>query len=577
MAKVKYVSQISLCRAVELTSLDHGWLLVFDNLDAIKTFKEFRPVCDHGSILITTQNPDIALAIASAELKLGPLDDEEGARLLLSYIRHDNQSDVFEQAKLICQELGGLPLAIVHVAGYVTQSQIPLARFLQDFRVAYSQDLEDTDTDLVESEYERTYDTVWSMALTDLPQGARDFIDTLAFFNADKVPEEVFLTDLMPFFGHGDNALNEGLQTQPIKFIDKMIRHLNRRSLIARSHGEDSVSTLAIHRQLQRSLILELSQNLARSRRIFGNALKLLRRVFPRQNLVIEHMTNEWPQCARYVDQVLSFYHIYLALPNAPDALGSNLEFARILCDCGQYLWEQSLNKSAEQVLQLAGELWDGDKGPSKPLTLRASILFRQCSVDIDAGYTGILKAIPKFQIATDLQRDALKQMNMEGVEIGAEYEMPLANGLNNLGCCYLHLSRYGEAEPLFEQSLNIKRKEIWLHTDSMSYEFAESYKNMAIVRAAQNKIDEALNMSRESVSLITQYTGPKSSRTYFFRFMYACILFDSGDIEAALALHLEILDARKEILGEAHNYTASSYYMTGFTYYHLQRFPEAE
>lgn len=551
---------------------------MFDNLDDIENFEQFQPVCYHGSILITTQNPDLALAITEAELKLGPLDDEEGARLLLSYIKHDNQSDVFEQAKLICQELGGLPLAIVHVAGYVTQKQIPLARFLQDFRrVAYSQSLEDNDTNLVKSQYKRTYNKVWSMALTDLPQEARDFIDTLAFFSADKVPEEVFLTDLMLIFSHRDNAMNESLQTRPIEFIDEMISHLSRRSLIARSHGGDSVSTLAIHRQLQRSLILRLTQNPARSRQIFGNALKLLRRVFPRQNLVIEHMTEDWPTCARYVDQVLSFYHVYSALTNAPDALGSNLEFARILCDCGQYLWEQSLNKSAEQVLQLAEELWDGDKGPSKPLTLRASILFRQCSVDIDAGYSGILKAIPKFKVATDLQRDVLQQMNMEGVEIGAEYEIPLANGLNNLGCCYLHLSRYGEAEPLFEQSLSIKQKEAWLHNDSMYYEFAESYKNMAIVRAAQNKIVEALEMSRESVNLITQYTGPKSNRTYFFRFMYACILFDSGDIDSALALHLEILDARKEILGEAHNYTASSYYMTGFIYYHLQRFSEAE
>lgn len=567
-------SNFRLC--IGLTTLDPGWLLVFDNLNCMKTFRQFRPICDHGSILITTQDPDIALT-ASMDLQLRPLGNEEGARLLLSYVKHADQSDAFEQARLICQELGGLPLAIVHVAGYVRQSQKKLAGFLNEYQAAYSQNVADNKTSLYSEEYERTYSTVWSIALNELVPDARDFIDTLAFFSADKVPEEIFLTDLVPLSIRGENTVNTSHQAQRSQHVDEMIRHLSKRSLIERSHGEDSGSTLTIHRQLQRSLILTLSQDLARSKRIFCNAIKLLRLVFPRQNLVSEHMTKEWPQCARYVDQVLSFYHVYSALPNAADALGYNLEFARILCDCGQYLWEQSLNKSAEQVLQLAEKLCDGDSPPSRPLTLRASILFRQCSVEIDAGYSGVLRAIPKFKAATKIQHDALEEMKQCGAEITAEHEIPLANGLNNLGCCYLHLSRYDEAEPLFQESLNIKRRKKWSNNDSMVYEFAESCKNMGIVRAAQNRIDEALEKSLESVRLIAQYTEPKSSRTYFFRFIYACILFDSGNIEQALVLHLEILKARRDILGEAHNYTASSYYMAGFTYYHLGKFSEAE
>ena len=542
----------------------------------MEVFNQYRPICDHGSILITTQDPEIA-ATASLEMPLRPLNEDEGAGLLLSYLRHGDQSNAYEQARLICHELGGLPLAIVHASGYVRQSQIPLAKFLREYQAAYCQHVTDNETSLYKTQYERTYSTVWSIALNELPTSAREFIETLAFFSPNSVPEEIFLTD--PVHSNQTVAENQPakLKTEHSHFIDDMVRHLTKRSLIERSHDGELGSRLTVHRQLQRSLILSLNHDPARIEHIFGKAVILLRRVFPRQNLVIEHMTKDWVQCARYADQVLNFHHVYSALPDAPRTLGYSLEFASILCDCGQYLWEQSLNEPAEQVLQLASDLYGGNPSPGKPLALKASILFRQCSVEIEGGYNGILKAIPKYLEAINIQRQVLDEMERNGSDRTAEVEIPLANGLNNLGCCYMHLCRYDEAETLFQQSLDIKTKKAWSKNDSMAYAFAESYKNIAIVRAAQNRIQEALRMSLDSVKIMEKYMDLKSSRTYFFWFIYACILFDASDAKSALDLHLEILEARRRILGEAHNYTASSYYMAGYTYYHLQRYQEAE
>lgn len=157
------------------------------------------------------------------ELQLRPLENEEGARLLLSYVEHADPSDAFEQAKLICQELGGLPLAIVHVADYVRQSQIPLARFLNDYQAAYSQNLADNYTSLISAQYERTYSTIWSIDLNELVPDAPDFIDTLAFLRADKVPEEIFLTDLVPLSSHGENAVNTSHQAQRGQLVDQSL------------------------------------------------------------------------------------------------------------------------------------------------------------------------------------------------------------------------------------------------------------------------------------------------------------------------------------------------------------------
>ena len=549
---------------------------MFDNVDSIEVFNQFQPICDHGSILITTQDPDIA-ATASLEILLRSLNEEEGAKLLLSYLPQSDQSDPDGQARSICHELGGLPLAIVHVAGYLRQSQIPLARFLKEYQAAYSPKVADTYTCLYETRYEKTYSNVWSFGLNELPTAARDFIDTLAFFSPDSVPEDIFLARMIPSVQIGTGNQEAKQQTGTSQHLDDMVRHLSKRSLIERCHYGDSDSRLTIHRQLQHHLILCLSFDLARSKRIFADAVTLLRHVFPNQNLIIEHMNGDWPQCARYVDQVLSLHRIYLAFPDAPAGLGCSLEFARLLCDCGQYLWEQSLNKPAEQVLRLALDLCDANKPPSNLLALRASIMFRQCSVEIDGGYSGILSAIIKYKAAINIQRELLGRMKQHGDDLTADVELPLANGLNNLGCCYMHLSQYFVAEALFRQALDIKKKEKWSRDASMALGFAEGYKNLAIVRASQDRVQEALRLSDQSVKIIGKYTDPKSSRTYFFRFIYACILFDSGAVEPALNEHLEILEARREVLGEAHNYTASSYYMAGFTYYHLGRYQKAK
>ena len=107
----------------------------------------------------------------------------------------------------------------------------------------------------------------------------------------------------------------------------------------------------------------------------------------------------------------------------------------------------------------------------------------------IYGGYSGILRAIYKFAAATNTERGVSDEMKRTGADLTTEFESPFANGLNNLGYCYLHLCRYAEPEPFFQQSLNVKGRDKWSKGDSMAYEFTESYKNIAIVSAAQNRM----------------------------------------------------------------------------------------
>ena len=238
------------------------------------------------------------------------LNEEEGAKLLLSYLPHSDHGEPDGQARSICHELGGLPLAIVHVAGYLGQSQIPLARFLKEYRAAYSPKVADNYTSLYKTQYEKTYSNVWSFALNELPTGVRDFIDTLAFFSPDSVHEDIFLRGMRTSvqIGTGDQEAKQ--QMKQIRHLGDMVRHLSKRSLIERCHYGDSDSRLTIHRQLQHNLILSLSLDLVRSKRIFADAVTLPRHVFPNQNLIIEHMNKDWPLCTVYRSEFEFSSHI---------------------------------------------------------------------------------------------------------------------------------------------------------------------------------------------------------------------------------------------------------------------------
>jgi hypothetical protein len=96
-------------------------------------------------------------------------------------------------AEEISRELGGHPLAISHVAGFIASAKCSLSSFLEKFqlRLSYSKRIWGQETNNVTFHYERTLETVWDIALAELSTEARDLIDILAFLSPESIPEEL--------------------------------------------------------------------------------------------------------------------------------------------------------------------------------------------------------------------------------------------------------------------------------------------------------------------------------------------------------------------------------------------------
>lgn len=94
--------------------------MVFDNAVDDLSIHKFWPAGMVGAIIVTSQNPDL-IHLTRDEIHLQPMSPAEGSSLIQSYLRRGASEQA--AAERLSRDLGGLPLAISHFAGYVARSQ----------------------------------------------------------------------------------------------------------------------------------------------------------------------------------------------------------------------------------------------------------------------------------------------------------------------------------------------------------------------------------------------------------------------------------------------------------------------
>lgn len=120
------------------------------------------------------------------------LSSEEGSDLLLYVLNTHNPSQQDRTtAKLISETVGGLPIVVAHIAGYMTTSQMMPAEVLEKFRTHQAYKIWRTPNHCSIYRHE-TLDMVWQTALEELSPEARDLLYVLAFMGTDDaIPESM--------------------------------------------------------------------------------------------------------------------------------------------------------------------------------------------------------------------------------------------------------------------------------------------------------------------------------------------------------------------------------------------------
>ncbi|RFU30827.1 hypothetical protein B7463_g5472, partial [Scytalidium lignicola] len=546
------------------------WLIVYDNVESWNTIKDYWPHSSTGSIIITSQHSDLTQITGGLEIPLQPLNSTDGGVLLLRHLRrvHSNTTSAVDMAdaKSVSETLGGLPIAIAHMAGFIDKTQKSLTEFIAMFqkrdqsRVLWSPDTKYASTYQYDG---KTLDTVWKIAIDELPEDALRIIQILAMLNPDKVPEKMLLI--------ADDEATEYLPRIRSDFIVS----LGERQLVKR----DTVSgtpVLSIHRALQLNLLHKLDQEPELRQKVFNEALYYVRRVFPRPSAIQAPSNDKWQASEVYLPQVLSLQAVFES--SAAPPIKCCMSFAGLLSDAGNYLWEQALYSQAFETLQIAERICETCE--DLDMMEQSKIITLAACVTLDIGISGRPHCIPRFERTLALRQQCLER---NPKSFSTEDLILLANAWNDVAATLLDHERYDQAEPFFQRSLSIKRELKLPEDGSAHFNYAINFRGIAFVRVFQNRVAEAIDFASKGKELIECNHGPlrtpNPAAVQRFRYDYANVLSYNGQkgVRQALELHEKVLVERIKLFGSDAVHTLNSYYATADMHFQLRHFDQAE
>lgn len=234
--------------AVKRWFLSHErWLLILDNADDLPLVREFLPSAQQGHTLLTTRTQ--ALGGLACSVQVEEMNQEVGARFLLrraGLLSPDKSSlDIlsvhYQLARIVVQELGGLPLALDQAGAYMEETSSSLQEYLDVYRSHRFALLQRRGG--LTSDHPEPVATTWALAFEQVESTdsmAADLLRLCAFLDPDAIPEEILLAGVQ-HLGSGPEKIGQFR-------LGEAVGVLLRFSLVRRN-GE--TRTLTIHRLVQ--------------------------------------------------------------------------------------------------------------------------------------------------------------------------------------------------------------------------------------------------------------------------------------------------------------------------------------
>ncbi|MFO1434132.1 MAG: tetratricopeptide repeat protein [Candidatus Competibacteraceae bacterium] len=142
-----------------------------------------------------------------------------------------------------------------------------------------------------------------------------------------------------------------------------------------------------------------------------------------------------------------------------------------------------------------------------------------------------------------------------------------------NLAMLYYNQGRYGEAEPLLNKALQLRREVLGpRHPNTL-----ESLNNLALLYRSQGRYGEAEPLHKEALQLSREVLGPHHPNTLTSLNSLALLYHDQGRYGEAEPLYKEALQLRREVLGPHHPNTLTSLNNLAMLYQSQGRSGEAE
>jgi tetratricopeptide (TPR) repeat protein len=535
-----------------------------DNLEDIETVATVWPINSNGAgaIIVTTQKPCDVFHWTDYEIPLKPFPAEVGSEFLLRRLGDGIDAGGGERA-LIAQQIssnvGGLPLWLNALGGFITVSQCSLAECVDIFRST----LDPMDEGVLAGgcTYEKSPSAVFDLAFSKLTPDAKTLLCLLAFLDPDGVPESMLLVD-----NPGENL--GVLDSAKRHRFFSAIANLRSSQLVKREGSDsDSDSCLTTHRSVQTAMLRKLDQDLEQRRMSFRDACFLIRRVFPRPSPLQQPEPDKWPLIQTYLPQLLS---LEKAFRQTQPPIEGSTELAVLLSDVGLNAWDRGLGYEAKNLLQTAEAVLDSI-GCDEWAMERSDI---HVLLGIMTDTTGITQRAEGLRYRESAHR--IRKRHIESIppeKRTLEDEIRYYNTLTDLGCSYQHLNRHDEVAQICEEVLAKYRS--WGTEEQFPYEFAKYYRHMSFVLVRRGDVQKAVEYSRQAIKLLE--LGNFGLLAASTKADCATMLYFNGEIREAVCRHQEVLQHRLQTLGRSNIMTIHSYLALGAICYFTDDMDNAE
>jgi hypothetical protein len=296
LPQTQEAEQLLLVRLVKQWLASHaGWLLMLDNADDLALAREFLPPSSAGHVLLTTRaevTAPLARCIAIEVLSTGVgahfLLQRAGLLALELPLEQASPADQ-ALARQLCDEMGGLPLALDQAAAYIEVVACSPQDYQQLYQTRRAELLEERGG--VVPDHPESVAATLSLAFQKVEQdnpAASDLLRLCAFLHPDAIPEEIITK--------GAEHLGPQLQAtagDPLA-LNKAFTALRAYSLL---HRDSVTHTLTIHRLVQ--AVLKESMKKRTRREWAERTVRTVEHTFPAVSV------DTWPQCERYLPHAL--------------------------------------------------------------------------------------------------------------------------------------------------------------------------------------------------------------------------------------------------------------------------------
>lgn len=153
-----------------LNAAKRPFLLVFDNVDEVELLDQIWPASNLGSIIITTRSPSLASKRTTSTLALNSFSPDIRVDVLASLTRMQPADEEEKAAAIrVCDLIGGLPLAMVQISGFMLDRGYSYSEFLAIYERSADRVFARSDRPV---EYDHTLLTTWEISLQKLSREA---------------------------------------------------------------------------------------------------------------------------------------------------------------------------------------------------------------------------------------------------------------------------------------------------------------------------------------------------------------------------------------------------------------------